>query len=188
MSGTTPFPRGPLYDENVELRLVNELDAALIVELRNTPKGKILSRGATTVADQVAWIKEYQERERQGSERYFAIVLAGETVGFVRMYDIEPKAGIFTYGSLVIRQDTPTHVAPRVVRMIYDFAFERCGLRLALVDVRLTNSNVRRFQVHLGARELRRTDLDIFYDYSRETYRVFRPRLSAIIGSMLKSP
>lgn len=188
MSGAVPFPRGPLQDGDLELRLVNAHDAPLIVELRSTPKGRILPQGAATAAAQVAWIEKYREREARGSERYFAIVLAGATVGFVRMYHIEPQAGTFTWGSWVIREGTPTHVALRVVRMIYDFAFEACGLRLAFIDVRLANPNMRRFQVQLGARELRRTEIDIFFEYPREAYRAFRPRLAAIIGSMLEAP
>ena len=188
MTGAASIPRGPLQDDDLQLRLVTEGDAQLIVELRGTPKAQILPQGALTAAAQVAWIKKYQEREAQGSERYFAIVWAGEPIGFVRVYNIEPNAGTFTWGSWVIREGAPTHVALRVVRLIYDFAFESCGLRLALLDVRLTNLNVQRFQVRLGARELYRTPLDIFYDYSRETYRAFRPRLTTLIGSMLKSP
>lgn len=181
---TGPKPETDLSDGRVELRLVRESDARQIVELRNAPKGQILPRGAVSENEQVVWIRNYRVRENAGTECYFAIQLDGVPVGFVRVYSIDRTKGVFSWGSWVIREGTPSFVSLVSVRLVYDFAFETLGLTRAEFDVRIRNRNVLLFHFQMGAIEIRRTAEDVFFEYSAAQYRLHRTRLSWLIDAL----
>lgn len=172
-----------LSDGGVVLRLVTEADAGLIVRLRNTPKGRILSRGAETVSAQVQWLREYELRRAAGLEYYFAIVNDSKAVGVVRIYRIDLATGNFVWGSWVIEEGTPVVVSLLTVRLVYDFAFLSLGLKKAQFDVRRINRNGRRFHFQMGATQVGEGELDVFFEYSAPQYQAARHRLIKWIES-----
>jgi len=177
-------PGMPIKLGKVKLRLVKESDASLIVALRNSEKGKILPKGAQTVADQVLWLQNYKIREQRGDEYYFAIEFDREPVGYLRVYAIDRSSAQFSWGSWVIVPQTPPVVSLSAVFLVYEFCFGALGLQQAVFDVRCRNLNVLRFHLQTGAKEISRNSLDVFFEYPRNSWQSYRPKILQLIQKL----
>ena len=70
-------------------RLVNESDAAFIVQLRTDAKrSRFIHETDNDVNKQVEWIRNYKQREADGLEYYFIYDINGEPFGVYRIYNI----------------------------------------------------------------------------------------------------
>ena len=110
-------------------RLVNESDAAFIIELRTSPQvGQFLHKTSSSVYDQVNWIKSYKEREENGTDYYFIFFKEGVPIGLDRIYDINGTT--FNVGSWVMKQDIPIEYVLAVPLITNEIAFELLNLEL----------------------------------------------------------
>ena len=155
---------------HLSLRLVEPDDAGYLHGLRMNPTyNSHLSAVTGTVEDQRSWIEAYKRREAAGSEYYFVIERKdGMPCGVVRLYDIAGDQ--FTWGSWILDQNKPRKAALESAILSFGVGFDALGLEMANVDVRVGNSHAEAFYRRLGMTEVRRTEQEIFFVYSREQF------------------
>lgn len=107
------------------LRPVELSDAAFIVELR-ARAGAFLNPGASTVADQIAWLQAYFERS---GDVYFVVERADRTraEGLVGIYGIDEDRHTAEWGRWVLRPGSSAAVESAL--LVYRCAFERLALQ-----------------------------------------------------------
>jgi RimJ/RimL family protein N-acetyltransferase len=154
----------------LSLRLVQPEDAAYIHGLRMDPAyNGHLSLVTGTVEDQRNWIETYKARETAGSEYYFVIERKdGVRCGVVRLYDITGDQ--FTWGSWILDHNKTSKAALESAVLSFGVGFDTLGLDMANVDVRAKNTHAEAFYRRLGMTEVRRTEQDIFFVYSRAQF------------------
>jgi RimJ/RimL family protein N-acetyltransferase len=154
----------------LSLRLVQPEDAPYIHGLRtdSTYNGH-LSTVTGTVEDQRSWIEAYKTREAVGAEYYFVIERKdGVRCGVVRLYDITGDQ--FTWGSWILDQNKPRKAALESAVLSFGVGFNTLGIHTANVDVRVENTHAEAFYRRLGMTEVRRTEQEIFFVYSRAQF------------------
>lgn len=170
---------------SVSLRAVELEDAALIVKLRTTGAARAgLQAGASSEPQQREWLQAYFERHRRNTEHYFIIQHGNHAVGAVRIYNIQPDTGEFTWGSWVIQPGTPAAVAWNSVILVYDFAFGRLGLQRTSFEVMADNHNVIRFHRGFGARVMGEKGSFVLFSLTKEDYTLLRSKFLARIEGM----
>ena len=87
------------------VRLVREEDAPFILELRTNKKlSRYLHKTEDNLNKQIAWIREYKEREKRGEDYYFIYFSGDKPIGVNRIYDITENTS--TGGSWICREDS----------------------------------------------------------------------------------
>lgn len=171
-------------EQLVTLRPVQLEDAAFIAALRASVSAKIgLNVGAVTESEQREWLLAYIERQRQGLEHYFIIVLRSVAVGAVRIYKIDRPSGVFTWGSWVMQKGTDPSAAWLSAIAVYDYAFDVLGLSVARFEVVAQNVNVVRFHRGFGAHVVGQTDTLIEFAFTKENYCEIRGKFLSRIGA-----
>lgn len=152
------------------LRLVIPTDAAFIHHLRTDPAYNAhLSAVTGTAGDQRDWIERYKEREAAGAELYYVVERRdGTPCGVVRLYDIQSDS--FTWGSWILNGDKPPKAALESAVLSFGVGFETLGLARAGFDARLDNAHAIAFYRRFGASEVKRDDVNIYFEYSGDRY------------------
>lgn len=155
---------------NLVLRLIEPQDAEYVHGLRSDPKYNThLSEITGTATDQRRWIEAYKSREANGLEFYYVIERKdGTPCGLVRLYDIATDH--FTWGSWILDENKTPKAALESAVLSFGIGFELLGCKRAKVDVRVRNNHAEAFYRRLGMRESHRTDQDIYFEYTRETF------------------
>lgn len=154
----------------LSLRLVQPEDAAYIHGLRTDPTyNDHLSAVTGTMEDQRSWIEAYMAREAAGAEYYFVIERKdGVRCGVVRLYDI--LSDQFTWGSWILDHNKPRKAALESSVLSFDVGFNTLGIDTANVYVRVENTHAESFYRRLGMTEVRRTESEISFVYSRAQF------------------
>jgi RimJ/RimL family protein N-acetyltransferase len=155
---------------NLTLRLIRPEDAEYVHGLRTDPAyNRHLSEVHGTVEDQRRWIEAYKARETALRELYYIIERKdGTCCGVVRLYDIVPDS--FTWGSWILDHNKTRKAALESAVLSFSVGFDRLGLSLAHVDVRIGNDRALAIYQRLGMSELRRDDRDIYFTYPRSRF------------------
>lgn len=135
-------------------------DAQFILSLRtDATKNRYLSSTSPDVAQQVAWLERYAGDDEQ---IYFIIEnLSGEPVGTVRLYD--RRGSSFCWGSWIKSDNAPSGFGIESALMIYRYALH-LGFDAAHFEVRRENTGVIQFHERFGARIVRETEHDLFFE------------------------
>lgn len=121
-------------------------DAAFMLALRtHADKARYLSAVSGELAEQQAWLERYAQADDQ---TYFVIELQGQPMGTVRLYDAQGDS--FCWGSWVLKDGCPSHVAMESALMVYAYAIDHLGFKAAHFDVRKGNERVWRFHERFG--------------------------------------
>lgn len=157
-----------IFGISINLRDVESTDAEFILSLRcDTQKAKFLHKTENNLTKQIAYIESYKAKE---NEWYFIIESkSGERLGTVRIYDIVDNDD-FCWGSWIIKAGASANVAIESVLLVYEYAFYILGFTKAHFDVRKDNIKVKTFHKRFGAREVGKSDEDIFFNFFREDY------------------
>lgn len=161
-------------------------DAELILNLRtDAKKGRFLSATSNSLEAQQAWLHTYAASTGQA---YFIIEREGQAIGTVRLYDARGKS--FCWGSWIIADGQPAHVAMESALMVYAYALDHLGFEQAHFDVRKANEKVWRFHERFGAKRVGDSDDDFFYRLnmdsimiSMERYKRFLPQGIRVIAT-----
>ena len=130
-----------LYKYGLQVRLVNEGDAELIVSLRTSPLlSKYLNPINKDINVQRKWIQKYKQRENMGIEYYFVFSIDGVILGFERIYNIEKDN--FTHGSIIFLPKAPIGSSILADIITREIAFENLNKSLNFFDVRKGNTSV----------------------------------------------
>jgi len=148
-------------------------DAEFILSLRTDPgKNRYLSPTTNDVSLQRAFIKRYQQSL---TDYYFVICdWHARPLGTVRIYDIQGDS--FCWGSWILSADAPTSTAIESALLVYDFAFYSLRYKFSHFDVRKKNSSVVEFHKRFGAILIEENELDYFFKYSLDSYRLIREK------------
>ncbi|MEY3130583.1 MAG: hypothetical protein RLY12_955 [Verrucomicrobiota bacterium] len=161
-----------------KLRLATPEDAGFLLGLRLDPtRNRNISATSGDLADQVAWMNAYAEREVEGREAYFIVEVAGVPQGSLRLYDYLFKKNSFCWGSWIIRPGAPPATAYQSAILVYDLAFACLRFTRAHFSVRQANVSVWKFHEKMGAKMVREDELERLYEYGVEDYRQARARL-----------
>lgn len=129
-------------------RLVRPSDAEFICAARGDPAlNAHLSTSVPEPEVQRTWIRAYEERESRDEEFYFVIVADGQDRGLIRMYDFRTINGerSFGWGSWIIPEPRPPHLAMFSMCALYALAFETLRFERNHFSVRKANRLARYF-------------------------------------------
>lgn len=148
-----------IFGKNLVFRNAQHGDAAFILSLRNDEnKSKYLSKVDGDIESQREWLSKYKKSINQA---YFIITSDGISFGTVRLYDVQDDS--FCWGSWLLSNNSTSIFAIESVLIVYSYAL-KLGFKKAHFDVRKANESVWRFHERFGAKRLRETELDFFYD------------------------
>lgn len=162
-----------LQTKHIYLRLVQEDDVDFLLSLRLNHQ---LSRYLNPVDDnkekQLNWLKEYKQREAIGTDYYFVIVDKSiGNIGLIRAYDINHANSVFTWGSWIIKEEgRPKYAAIESLLLVYEFAFNELGLKIAKFDVRNDNTHVINFYKRFGANFIYKDELNHYFELTKAQY------------------
>jgi RimJ/RimL family protein N-acetyltransferase len=171
-----------LKGKTLVLRDARESDAELILSLRTDEnKGRHLSVTSTELEAQRSWLRRYASAT---GEAYFIIEFQGESIGTVRLYDA--KGYSFCWGSWIIADRQPAHVAIESALMVYAYAIDHLGFSAAHFDVRKANARVCAFHERFGAIRSGESELDWLYDISKKAITNARKRYYRFLPNKLE--
>ncbi len=151
------------------LRLVEESDAQFILDLRTDKKAKYLSQTDNNLENQIKWIRNYKEREKENKEFYFVIEnKENGKIGLVRAYNIEDDSA--TSGSWIMIDNSPIENVLESNLLIYEFIFEKLNKEKLFFDVRKDNKKVWRFHKSYGAIQIDEDELDYFFEFKKDNF------------------
>lgn len=137
---------------------VNEEDAKFILDLRLSSKGTYLSKTANDLFLQKEFItKSISDHNQQ----YFIIKNEeNESIGTIRLYD--PIDNSICWGSWIIKDGVRKSYSIESALILYNYAFY-CGFYNAHIDVRKKNRSVISFHEKFGAKLIKETKEDNYY-------------------------
>ena len=135
----------PFYKYGLIFRLVEESDAAFILSLRTN---KVLSRHLSVTENnlqrQIAWIRDYKEREKDKKEYYVLYESpTHEPLGLVRIYGITTNS--YVSGSWLIKPGCDELIGLKSDLFAGYLANEILKLGVCFFDVRKGNKKVLRY-------------------------------------------
>lgn len=165
--GRADHPRvrtGSATGHRLRFRHVTPGDAEFVLGLRtDARKGKHLSPTSPDIDEQRRYLEKYASINDQA---YFIVeTLDGRRVGTIRIYD--PQGDSFCWGTWILADDAPKSSAVESTLMIYRYGLD-LGFQRAHFDVRKGNEKVWRYHERCGAKRVRETDMDYFYEIDRE--------------------
>lgn len=110
-------------------RLVQESDAEFIYKLRsNATKSRYIHDIKGGVENQIEWIRNYKQREEEGTDYYFIFYRGDVPVGLNRIYSIHEKT--YTGGSWVMADEATMEEVIACPIMMREIAFEVVGMEI----------------------------------------------------------
>ena len=155
-------------------RLVNESDAAFIVQLRTDAKrSRFIHETDNDVNKQVEWIRNYKQREADGLEYYFIYDIDGEPFGVYRIYEIyEDHCTEGSWVCLPIEDSSKTIASALIIR---DLIFEYFAFDYDLFNVSVGNNKVKKFHKISGATIISEDPNEYLFRLNRQDYLDNRP-------------
>ncbi len=154
--------------KTIVLRPATPEDAGFVLAMRSdTAKTTFLNKINGSVDDQRRWLERCYADPHQ---IYFVICSkSDEPLGLVRIYDQRGES--FCWGSWLIKHDAPPTTAIESALLIYKYALDVVGFKRSHFDVRIGNDRVIAFHERFGASEVKRDQLNIFFEIDGETIR-----------------
>lgn len=155
----------------IDVRLADFKDSEFILSLRTNDKlSKFIHSTDNDLKKQIAWMKEYKIREKEGIDYYFIYSKNGIPFGVNRIYDISEDNSIGTGGSWLCKRGTNVEDAMATLIIMRDILFDILNLQYDKFDVRKPNKKVQNIHKMLGAIKVGETELDYLYSLSKEDY------------------
>jgi len=173
----------PVRKYGLELRFVEEHDAAFIVHLRTDETlSRHMSYTSPDIDQQVNWIREYKKREANGQEFYFMAVdeQTKERLGTTRLYNFSAEE--FEVGSWLFAQN-PESGGKAILADILTrrFAFE-LGYEQCKFEVRKLNKSVLRYHSGFKPQLVGEDDQCFYYRLTKEKFESYSEKLLKILG------
>ena len=162
-------PAKSIIGNKAILRDVDTSDAEFIYSLRTDPQKSIyVSAVDPDLQKQIDWIKEYKEGEGQA---YFIICDRElNRIGTVRIYHaIDDK---FSWGSWIIKDEAPVGTSIESAMLVYAYAIGHLGFSGAHFEVDRKNKTAWLFHERFGAKRIRESESEYFYEIGKEEIQV----------------
>lgn len=156
-----------LKGKYVTLREVAVEDADFILSLRcNEKKSRFLHKTENSRTLQVAYIQRYLSLS---DEWYFISEdKSGKRLGTIRIYDV--RGNSCCLGSWIMIDGASLPESFETDYLLRMYAFNVLGFNKVRFDVRRENKKVWKYHEFLGAKRTDETELDFFYELSKEEY------------------
>lgn len=154
----------------LHVRLVNEDDAEFIVKIRTTSKAsQYLHFTDNNIEKQKQWIREYKQREVNGTDYYFMFELYdGTRQGVSRIYNIEKSA--FTTGSWVFDKNARKGAAILADIITKEIAYTLYPDSLNFWDNNKANSTVITYVLSYKPTLISETEDTLSFSCTRENF------------------
>lgn len=154
-------------------RLVNEEDAEFIVAIRTDEKlARFIHPTDADVQQQMEWIREYKQREAEGTDYYYMFLKDGVRQGVARIYNIHDED--FTSGSWVFAQNAVKGSAILGDIISRELAFEQHPQAINFFDVRKDNITVQRYAHSYHPTILVEDEQNVFYSVTRDNFEKYK--------------
>lgn len=164
----------------LKVRLVNEGDVPFILELRTNPKlSKYIHPTENNVEKQVAWIREYKVREKQGLDYYFIFYKDEHPVALSRIYDIHETWA--TGGSWLCVPGLMPDVSVATCIIGREILFDILQLEEDRFDVRKGNKQVLKMHEMFGATIVGESDIDYFFCLKKKDFEINSVKLMKLL-------
>lgn len=162
-----------LYTNNFVLKSVCIKDAKFILKLRmNENLNKYLSQTGASLEGQKQWLRNYKLRQKQGLEYYFKVCDKSDNdIGFIRLYNVDNKNKVCTFGSFILKEDRPKLAAIESMVCIIKFAFYDLKMNKVVLDVRVKNEHAKKLYKRFGFQKIDENDLDEFYELTSDKFK-----------------
>jgi RimJ/RimL family protein N-acetyltransferase len=169
-----------LQGKFVNLREIKLEDAEFVLKLRcDEKKSKYLHKTENNLQKQIDYIKRYLDKD---NEWYFIIEnKQHRPIGTVRIYDVKGKQ--FTGGSWLMEEGATANEVLEGSLLVRNYAFNVLGFEKDFYDVRKENKKVLRFHKICGAKIVGESDIDFFFEYTKNDFEKNRARLFAMLGA-----
>ena len=158
----------------LHVRFVNETDAEFIVRLRTDEKlSRYIHATSPDVDGQVAWIRQYKQRQAAGEDFYFMFEKpVGVRAGVCRIYDIKP--GEFTVGSWLFSPEAPIGSAILADIITREIAYELFPDSVHHFDVKRLNTSVNRYNETYKSELIAQDEWTNYYICSKENFEKYK--------------
>ena len=161
-----------LEKKKLEFKLVNIEDAEFILDIRKNPKlNRYISETSITVKEQVKWIENYKQREKQNKEYYYLIIYNKIKYGTLRIYNIENNKA--TWGSWILKPERPDGLAVFSACESFKICFEKLGLKKIFLKVNRQNSKAIHLYEKMGFEKINEDEKEIFYFLDKKKFLTF---------------
>lgn len=172
----------PNQQYGLYFRLVELEDAEFILSLRNDKKlSRYINQTSFKIEDQIAWLKEYKIREKNGKDFYIICLKEDKKtkLGLLRLYDI--KDDNCEYGSWVFIQDSGTNAAVLGDLFVKTMAFEILKFKFCRASTMKHNTNVMRYSKSFNPLIVDEDELSLYYEFYYDNFKVQRNKLLRIL-------
>ena len=160
-------------------RLVVESDAELIIELRKQESARFMSSVGESVEKQLAWIREYKIRERQGLDYYFLYERDGVPLGLNRIYNIQKDS--FVGGSFVFRTGCDFETPIYATLMQFDLAFNTLDKSVSFGNIRKDNKKALKFNMLMGSDLIYEDETEYFVLLTKKQFNTYMSKMESIL-------
>ena len=169
------------FTKNIKLKLVDIRDASFILSLRtNKDLNKYINPTSKKISDQVLWMKNYFNRNKQNLEYYFKFIIKKKNktskFGVARIIKLNKKN--FSFGSWIIKPNQPNWYAIEAVLSIYKFAFEVKKFKKNKMWMDLKNHKIYKFHTSMGAKEIKRDKKQVYLDLNIRNYNILKKKFA----------
>lgn len=164
-------------------RFVEIEDAEFILSLRTKEKlSRFINETSNKLKDQIAWLKEYKNREGKG-EDFYIICLGSDMkskLGLIRIYDI--KTDDCEIGSWLFSPDTGQNKAVYGDLFIKSIAFEVLNFKICRISTHKENKRVLKYTKSFNPRLIAEDDLSFHFELEYNNFKEQRNKLLDILG------
>lgn len=166
--------------KGITLRLVEESDAEFIVNLRTIDGSKqFVSEAVPTVEEQVAWIRQYKEREAQGEDLYFIFEDENHKPwGTMRYYRFTEDSCYF--GSWISLPGNNNSIAIKAQIIAFDYLFTKLGLNSITQDTRKDNKKVLKFAKLWESKIVDEDEINFYHRMEKDVHFANRDKMLRI--------
>lgn len=170
-----------LHKYGIDVRFVEMDDVEFILSLRaDKHLTRFIHQVENDLEAQKNWLRDYKQREEEGTDYYFIYSKDGKPFGLNRIYDITETT--CTGGSWLCVPGTQMEDVIATAFISHDIMFNTLDMIEELFDVRKNNKKVLRFQKMLGAIETGETELDILFTLSKANYEKGKNKLMKLLN------
>jgi len=168
--------------KNTFFREIEMCDASYIVKLRNNKTlNKFIHKKTITLLSQKNYIKEYFNQNLSKRTSYYFIIInkhKKQKCGSVRL--ILKEKNIFTWGSWILDHNKSFTAAIDTLLFVYSF-YTKKNFTNCYFDVRKTNLKTISIHLKSGAKIIRETNEDYFFEMSKENAKKFCKKYKNLI-------
>lgn len=164
----------------LNVRLINEADAAFIVNLRNNEKARFMSPVYRDIENQKQWINEYKKREQLGIDYYFIYYKNDIPFGLNRIYNI--KEDCFIGGSFVFISGCDFEI-PILATLIEDYiGFEILDKSVRFGNIHKDNRKAIKYNKLYGADFIYEDENEVFLITTKKMYFIAKEKFESIFS------